>query len=306
MVVAVLIVASVGAALIFLNEGAGGKDNVTGQTVTVIDDRGKNVTLPANPQRIVSLGSSFTEIINDLGRIDTVVAADYSSMWLAPNSTDGFADLGQVSSLSVESILAQDPDCVVIWNFNMYQAFIGHMEDAHIPVLAFYPKSVDDVLSTIVRLGTAIGEKDNATLMADDMQERINAITSLTSTLSASEKPKVYLELETGNGATVRNGSISDQLITMAGGINVFHDLPTSESLTVGNEAIIGKNPDIIVIENGSAKTNDQLKAALGSSVNAVANDKIYRINDGTLTTSPSMINALENLAKWFHPELFD
>jgi ABC-type Fe3+-hydroxamate transport system substrate-binding protein len=67
----------------------------------------------------------------------------------------------------------------------------------------------------------------------------------------------------------------------------------------------VEKNPDIIVIEDASAKSNDDLKANLGSTVTAVSGDKIYRIDGTTLTTSPSVVEALENMAKWFHPTLF-
>lgn len=305
--VAVLLVASMAAAFVLLNNDDDGPvgEKPTAQSITVMDDRGKNVTLAKAPERIVSLGSSFTEIIVNLEHKDNIVAVDESGLVYFDNA-DNVANLGQVSKLGVESILAQDPDCVVIWNFNMYKPFIGNMENASITVLAFYPKGVDDVLSTITRLGAAIGEGANATLMVNDMQERIDAISDITSALDDSEKPRVYLELKSGGGSTVRSGSISDELIALAGGFNVFHDLPTSEKLQVASEAIVAKNPDIIVIENGSTKTNNQLKSTLGPSVSAVADNKIYRIDDGTLTTGPGMVDALEDLAKWLHPELFD
>jgi ABC-type Fe3+-hydroxamate transport system substrate-binding protein len=108
------------------------------------------------------------------------------------------------------------------------------------------------------------------------------------------------------NGATVSQGSISDELIGLAGGINVFHVSPVNKTNWVAStDSIIVANPDIIVIENSSSKTNEQMKTNLGEGVTAVDQNKIYRIDGTTLTTSPRVVDALDQLAKWFHPELY-
>lgn len=293
-IVAVLLVASTAAAFVLLGSGS---------AITVTDDRGKDVILEKPPKKIVSLGTAFTEIIFDLGHKDDVVAVDYSSMWLVDGS-DGIINLNQVSSLNAESILAVDADCVVIWNFNMYQDFIGSIEDAGIPVLAFYPKTVPEILSTINVLGTAIGEKDKAADLVAGMQERIDTVIAKVATVGDADKPKVYIELKTMGGRAAGDNTISNELTVMAGGINICADV--SSTWAAPNEVIIERNPDIIVIEDGSTKTTAQLRLTLGTSVTAVANDGIYRIDDGMLSTGPRVVDALEDLAKWFHPELFD
>jgi iron complex transport system substrate-binding protein len=152
-------------------------------------------------------------------------------------------------------------------------------------------------------MGEAIGEKAKAQDMVADMQARIDAIVEKTKNLSASERPSVYLELMSKGGQTVGNGTMSNDLIEMAGGVNVFNN--GTGNWKASTESIIDANPDVIIIENQSSKTNDELKATLGSSVPAVANDDIYRIDGSTLTTSPRVVDALEQMAKWFHPELF-
>ncbi|OPX67222.1 MAG: Cobalamin-binding protein precursor [Methanomassiliicoccales archaeon PtaB.Bin215] len=303
LVVAVLVVASAAAALIFLNKDA--SDGGTTGTISFVDDRGKTVNLSSAPQRIISLGSAFTEIIFDLDAQDRVVAVDKSSMWLVENNTgtENITNLQSVSSLSVESIMNQNPDLVVIWNFNMYSTFISNMENAGITVATFYPKNVSSILDTIKVLGKAIGEESKALEMVSDMQDRIDAVLEKTSDLTESERPKVYLELATGGGKTVGNGTMSNDLIEMAGGLNIFNN--GTGNWLASSESIVEKNPDIIIIEDSSSKTNDGLKTALGSTVTAVSGDKIYRIDGTTLTTSPSVVDALENMAKWFHPELF-
>ncbi len=303
LVVAVLVVASAAVAMIYLNKNDS-SDGTTG-TISVLDDRGISVNLTAAPERIISLGSAFTEIIFDLEAKDKVVAVDKSSMWLVENTTgtENITNLQGVSTLSVESILALDPDLVVIWNFGMYSTFITNMESSGIPVAAFYPKNVTTILGTIERLGELIGEKSKAQVMVAEMNARIEAVLEKTANISESERPKVYLELASYGGTTVGNGTLSNDIIEMAGGVNIFNN--GTKTWVASTESIVEKNPDIIIIEDASTKSNDDLKANLGSTVNAVTTDKIYRIDGTTLTTSPSVVEALENMAKWFHPTLF-
>ena len=301
-VVAMLVVASAAVALIYLNKGSSNDD--TAGAVSIVDNRGKTINLTEAPQRIISLGSAFTEIMFDLDAKDRVVGVDTSSAWLLGNATDHITNLGGVSSLGVESIMALDPDLVVLWNFNMYQTFITNMENSNITVATFYPKNVTTILSTIEVLGTALGEKTKALEMVNGIQTRIDAVVEKTADLTVEERPKVYLELTSKGGATVGSNTMSNDLINMAGGTNIFSN--GTGNWVASTESIVEKNPDVIVIENSSSKTNDDLKATIGPTVNAVSDDKVYRIDGTTLTTSPRVVDALENMAKWFHPELFE
>ncbi len=299
-VIAVLVIASAAMAVLYLNNGGTKAD--TAGAISIEDDRGKKVNLTAAPQRIICLGSAFTEIAFDLEAKDRVVAVDKSSEFLLGEG-DSITSLGATSSISLEAVMAQDPDLVVIWNFNMYSTFINNMENAGVKVAAFYPKNVTTILHTIAVMGEAIGEKTKADAMVADMQGRIDAIVEKTRDLPESERPKVYLELMSKGGQTVGSGTMSNDLIEMAGGVNIFNN--GTGNWMASKESIVEKNPDIIIIEDQSSKTNDDLKATLGPSVTAVANDDIYRIDGSTLTTSPRVVDALENLAKWLHPELF-
>jgi iron complex transport system substrate-binding protein len=299
-VIAVLVIASAAVAILYLNNGGSNRD--TAGTISIVDDRGKTVNLTGAPEHIICLGSAFTEIAFDLDAKDRVVGVDSSSAFLLSEG-DNITNLGATSSLGVESVLSLDPDLVVIWNFNMYKNFISNMENSSIPVAAFYPKNVTTILDTIKVMGEAIGEKAKAQDMVADMQTRIDAVVEKTKNLADSERPSVYLELMSKGGQTVGNGTMSNDLINMAGGSNIFSN--GTGNWKASSESIIDKHPDMIVIEDQSSKTNEELKATLGSSVPAVANDDIYRIDGSTLTTSPRVVDALEQMAKWFHPELF-
>lgn len=296
-VVAVLVVASAAVALVYLNKGSA--NNEFSGAISIVDDRGKTVNFTEAPKRIVSMGSSFTDIMVSLGGADKIVGCDYSSASVSGINANT-TNLGKVATLSMDGLLALDPDVVIMWNFPSYQTPISNIEGMNISVVALYPKNVSSAMNTMELLGKLIGK--DAVALVDDLESRMNNVTERTASLTDDQKVSIYLELATYGGQTVSSGTLSNELIEMAGGTNIFAN--GTGNWKASTEWIVEKNPDIIVIENSSIKTNQEIINTLGPGVTAVP-DHIYRINAGTLTTSPKMVDALEDLAYWLHPELF-
>jgi len=264
-----------------------------------MDDRGKKIGFPDYPQRIVSLGSSFTEIIIALNEGDRLVGVDYSGYSL-DGLPESVVNLEKTSPLSMETLMDLEPDCVIIWNFRMYQDLIADMEKRGLKVVALYPKSVNDTLSTMERIGKILGT--DASSLVDELQARVNAVLEKTNDLPDEERKKVFLVLASYGGQTAGNRTISNELIEMAGGRNIFGD-------KVGNfkpykEEVLKREPDVIVVENSPLGDNKYFNDLYGDT-EIVNPDQIYRIDSGMLTTSPRLVEALEQLAKWLHPELF-
>jgi iron complex transport system substrate-binding protein len=77
-------------------------------------------------------------------------------------------------------------------------------------------------------------------------------------------------------------------------------------------EALITRNPDVIVLPGegmgtGTAESLDAVKARPGwDTTNAVQNDRIYQINSDIIERAgPRVAETIEQLAQFFHPELF-
>ncbi len=293
----VVIMASLAVAIMLLG-GPGASEEVA--KFTIMDDRGKKIGFPDYPQRIVSLGSSFTEIIIALNEGDRLVGVDYSGAAL-DGLPEGITDLGKTSSLSMETLQSLEPDCVIIWNFEMYQGLIVDMEKKGLKVVALYPRSVNDTLSTMERIGEVLGTE--ASRLVDELHARVNAVLEKTASIPEEERTRIYLELASMGGQTVGSGTISNELIEMAGGKNIFDD--TAGNFPAIEELIKERNPQVIVVEDSSQRDNDYFYKKYGVT-DAAKNGRIYRIEAGTLTTSPRIVDALEDLARWLHPELFE
>jgi iron complex transport system substrate-binding protein len=298
--VAVILVAgsAVGAVWFFSgNSGTGPTDHDQDLSFNVTDDRGIVVSFDKAPERIVSLGSSFTEILYDLGEGDHIVGVDYSSTY--PADTANKVPLGKVGQLSPETLLNLTPDVVIFWNYSMYQSKISTLENMSVNVLAYNsPKSVHDIETLVLKLGKATGKDDQAVALVDDMDRRLQEVTN--KTLTKVDKPQVYIELMSMSGQSPGNGTISNQAIQIAGGINVYGNVTGYVKHT--DEYVVSVDPDIIVIEDSSTISNQDLSDRPGwSSTTAITDGKIFRIDGQTLNASPRIVEAIEQLYAWFY-----
>ena len=107
-------------------------------------------------------------------------------------------------------------------------------------------------------------------------------------------------------------GTFIDELITFAGGENIFSDSTTSWP-TASSEVIIEKNPDVMFFPDmymGRANFYETIEVVTErpgwDTISAVQNNTIYEINADIISRSgPRLVDALELLAKMVHPEIF-
>jgi iron complex transport system substrate-binding protein len=143
------------------------------------------------------------------------------------------------------------------------------------------------------------------------MQSRVNAVVNK---VTNTTKPSVYVEYyfdKTGYSSYGANSYINE-LISMAGGVNVFAGF-NGQYVTTSTEEIMKANPSIIVISKGvmsnlAGITPDSMKARDGwSGISAVQNGKIFQVDEALITLwGPRIVDGLEALAKVIHPEIFN
>jgi iron complex transport system substrate-binding protein len=293
-VIIVVISASIIGAFALMSNG---NDNTTGM-LTVKDDRGKDVNITKYPQRIVSLGTSFTEILFAIGADGQVVGVDKTSTY--PAGALSKTNVGSFYTLNAENVTALEPDCVITWTFAT--STISTLEGLGFPVIAYNPTSISDTMRVIRSIGNATGKSSAANDVVDLMQQRIDGITDKVAGISQENKLKVYFELR--NSKTAGPGALADELISMAGGVNIYGN-NASKYPQPSLEFIVDSNPGVIIVENQSSKTNADIASWIGSGVSAVDQEKIYRIDGALVTACPRVVDALEMFAQWLYPDLF-
>ncbi len=270
---------------------------------TVIDNFGREVTIPKKPERIVSTAPSSTEILFTLGLGDKVVGVTKYCDF--PEDAKEKEKIGGFSTVDVERIVALKPDLVVAASGNGDEV-IQMMEDLNLSVIVLDPKNIDDILNNILLIGKTTGTEKDALRVVDKLEDRIKVITSKTVTLSEIEKPKVFYVLWNDPLMSAGSGTFADDLMEMAGGINIASELEGHKSISL--ETVINKNPQVIIASVGMdpvtleyAMNEPRLKGTV-----AVKNENIYGINSDIVNRpGPRIIDALEEFARLIHPDLF-
>lgn len=275
--------------------------------LTVTDDTGFSTTFPAPPLRIVSLNPGLTETIYAIGAGDRVVAVDAFSNYPAEAAAVQ-PRLETYPSPSLETLVSLKPDVVL----SMVESddTVSALRRQGVRVLKLFPRDYDAGVATIRTLGRLFGQSATADGIAQDMLDRRDAVVAAVADAPA---PRVYEELDATDATrpfVAGPNGFYGQLIDLAGGSNVFGDLP-GDFGQVGAESVIQRDPEVIILTDSdlpfNPQTSDMVAARPGwDTITAVQNGAIYPVNSVYYTTfGPRMIIGLETLAARLHPDLF-
>lgn len=261
--------------------------------VTVTDGQGATVTISRRPERIVSIGPSNTEFLFALGAGERVVAVDDFSD--QPPAAKDREKIGGVRP-NVEKIVALRADLVV--SLRITDGSLERIRAQGIPVLVVDARSVGDIARAAVTLGTATGT--DGTGLAREIERGIEAIRSRTATIA---KRRVYHEVDATDPTklfTAGPGSFINELIELAGGINVAARA-ASPWPQLSPEEVISADPEVIVLGNAKwGVTADQVTARPGwSGVTAVRTRRIVAVDPDLLhRPGPRIVRAAEEYQK--------
>ena len=280
---------------------------VAPESVSVVDDAGRTVEIVSDPQRLVSLAPSNTEILFALGLGDKVVGVtDFCDY---PEEAKSIDKVGGMEH-NLEKIVALDPDLVLAIGGSPAQVEKAvEMEELGLTVLVLEPGDIEGIMADIKLVGKATGAEKQASSLAGEMRERFDDIT--TKAKEAGSTPKVFFELDATDPSkpyTPGPGSFIDALISLAGGSNIG-STAQMQWAQLSTEEIIAQDPEVLVLGDFNyGVTPEMVKERPGWSViTAVKNGNIHPIDDILISRpGPRVIEGLEALATIIHPELFE
>ena len=262
--------------------------------VTLTDDFGAKLTLPAPAARIVSLSPGGTEMLFAAGAGDHVIATvEYSD---EPAAAKRVPRIGDVVSVDIERLVAMHPDVVVVWPGGGNAAEIGKISKLGIPLYRQQADTLADLPASLRRLGLLAGTYPVADRNASDLTARLQKI----SRQYAAGKPvTVLLQVWSHPLYTVGGKQLMSDALRLCGAQNVFADL-NEPGPVVEVEAVIARNPDMI-IASAPADTAAQWLAAWKRfpSLRAVKSGRLVAFHDERLSRlGPSAIEATEGLCQ--------
>jgi iron complex transport system substrate-binding protein len=298
----------IGALLLgFLASCTSAAESKPATSLVITDQLGRTVTLKtAHPQRIVSLAPSHTETIYALGLSDRLVAVtDYCDY---PPEAKEKPSIGGFSTPNIEEVVAMNPDLVLATVIHQSE-IIPQLEARGLTVVAVNPTTLDGVLDSITLIGKVTGAEKEAASLVADMRKRIDAVTGKTGNLPEAQKPRVLYIVWHDPLMAAGAGTLHDELIRTAGGINVAGDLESYATISL--EAVIADNPQVLVAGIGMGTGEDlpyqfiTTDERLGET-DARQNGRVYAIDTDLVgRPGPRIVEALEQFASFIHPELF-
>jgi iron complex transport system substrate-binding protein len=278
--------------------------------VTLIDDAGRELLVAAEPQRIVSLAPSNTEIVCALDACDRLVGVtDFDDY---PASVSDVEKVVIGASVDVERVVAAEPDLVLAAGNELTPtAIIEQLTDLGLPVLVLYPESMDGVYADIRLVAEALDASTDADALIAGMEDRVAQVVRA---VEGADRPLTLYEVFHSEGTTYTagEGSFLASLIDLAGGEPLTGDAQGS----IGNEELVAADPELILLgaasydpSLGDAETALETVAARPGwgDLRAVRNGAVIPYLDDIVTTRPGprIVDGVEALARAIHPDLF-
>jgi iron complex transport system substrate-binding protein len=272
----------------------------------IVDGLGRSVTIDKIPQRIVSLAPSNTEILFALGLGDKVVGVtEYCNY---PQEAMTKPKVGGFSNVDIEKVVSLEPDLVLATHIHG-KTVIPALEKLGLTVVAITPGSLNEVLDSITLVGKITGQSREASKLINDLGTRIEAVMDKTRILSPDQKPRVFYITWHDPLMTAGTETLADDVISSAGGQNIAYDISGDKAINL--ETVIYRDPQVIVASVGMGSGEDlpwqyvQTEPRL-ENTQALLNDRVYKIDGDVIhRPGPRIVDALEQMAQFIHPELF-
>jgi ABC-type Fe3+-hydroxamate transport system substrate-binding protein len=272
------------------------------------DAHGTAITIPAKaPQRIVSLTPGDSEMLAAVGVSARVIGVDAFTNYPA-DMTAKPKVTGSDGAPNVEQIVALNPDLVLSWGDFTKQADAALLQ-AHINVISLPVADLAGTLTEIRLVGQLTHTTATADTVVDALQRRIDAVKQK---VASATPVTVYMEVGFSPPPpyAVGGGSFENEVLQDAGGTNIFASRTENGGYpSVSVESIIAANPQVIILTEDPQYGGDpkQVYIRAGwSGIAALKTHRVYNINPDIVSRpGPRLVDALEQLAKLIHPELF-
>lgn len=223
--------------------------------VSVKDDLGNTISLPAPASRIVTLAPSVVEVAYAAGAGDKIVATvEYSDY---PASALKIPRVGGHSKIDLEAVIAAKPNLIIAWESGNSPTAIQKFRQLGIPVYMSQPHKMTDIPGEIERIGTLAGTEPTAKKSANDFRQRYQALAQ-----KYQNRPPVTVFYQVWQNPLITIGGqqIMSDAITLCRGTNIFADLKPLAP-RVSFEAVIAANPEAIVTSGMADQHPEMLDA---------------------------------------------
>jgi iron complex transport system substrate-binding protein len=265
--------------------------------VTVTDASGTEVTVDAEPERVVSLSPSAAQTMWEIGAREKVVGVTQFAAYL-----DGADERVNVSGpgqtpVSTEKVVGADPDLVLAPNVVSDETVRKLRESGLTVYKASFATSLEDVVEKTRTIGRLVGACEGATERVTAMEAELDRIERA---VEGEDRPRV---LYTSFGFTAGEGTFIDAVITAAGGTNVAAEANITGYEQISAETVVDRDPEWLLLASSSPQPP---RTDAYNSTTAVREGNVVVVDTNYLSQpAPRVIRPVRTLAQALHPEAY-
>ncbi|WP_252311772.1 ABC transporter substrate-binding protein [Sinobaca sp. H24] len=283
-------------------------EQAEGYPVTITDGMGEEITIEEEPENIVSLLPSNTEIAFALGLGDQIVGVtDFDTY---PEEAQEKQSVGGLD-FDVETVLSLEPDLILTDSSAVQNSEEGlnQLEEAGAEILVVNDAtSFEETYNTINMIGQATGTEEEASSIVETMEEDVASIEETASAISEEDRKTVWVEVDAPpNIFTTGQNTFMDEMLDIIQADNAAAEeegwVPYTE------EDVVALNPDVIVTTYGfrvENSTENILNRDGWSDVPAVESEEVHDLDSDLVSRpGPRLTDGLQQMAEVVYPDVF-
>lgn len=279
-----------------------------------LDNYGRTIQITQKPSKVLTLGPNCSELFCALGLDNHIIGntLDNHSRGPLEEYKEAYNRIPELnySSATRESVLSSGADFIygIDWEFGDEALDVDELTQFGMTTYMNKASTLEQIYQEITDLGRIFEIEDKAKAFIDDQKSRIQKVNDL---VSKQEPIKVLVYDSGGNGVFTCSGSnFETLLIEQAGGKNIFDDLKSAQWVTVSQEEVLKRDPDVILIHDyDSPSLEEKIKEIKNdpalSKLDCVKQERFVSISLESVLPGDRMAYTVEYLAKGFYPDLF-
>lgn len=260
---------------------------VAAETKVITDMRGKEITVPADPQRVFILDKGLiAHSMKALGVEDTIIGSggivgttitepiDLDTVYLIPALLNyGDAGYPQAGEVNYEKVAFTNPDLILLlqseYTKNQFaeqtEQTINRLESFGIPLVVingpgyYQPPSIDATYDTISLLGQIFNKQGRADEVVSYLKQQEQMISERTGSVPENERPKtLYIGLRNETEGVVWGGEYGDAKFSESIA-HIRNVVSEDERGMKSAEQLNTLNPDVIILATNSVLPDPDL-----------------------------------------------
>lgn len=240
--------ASLAALILVLCSAARGFAAPPAGRLVLHDDLQRSVVVPSNPERVIALLPSLTEIVCALDACDRLVATGQFANW--PEHVKKLPKVGRgLDDVGIERIVSLKPDLVLL---SRSQRASGRLDDLGIVSFALDTDRYADIERAVRTIGELLGVPARAAALNAQIQRSVAAVSAEALARRHGDGASVYFEVDRGPYAAGPQSYIGELLSRLGVRNIVTPDLGPFPKLNP--EYVVRRDPDVIFIAAADAR----------------------------------------------------